>query len=116
MYRNKKEHQYLNKIYANVLSRKSPYFKRTLSINHKFTDVQIIKLTKNDNFLEKIGGFSMLEKNTCFFIRHIKQFDTFLFNTRVDVVATDFNHRVVETLSNISPDNILRLPKKTHNV
>jgi hypothetical protein len=23
---------------------------------------------------------------------------------------------VVETLSNISPDNILRLPKKTHNV
>jgi hypothetical protein len=116
MYRTEKEKRYLSKIYANVLARKTSFFRRPLAINHKPTDIKVIKLTKKDNYLEKIGGFSSHEKNVCFFIRHVNKFDTFLFNCKIDIVLTNINHQVIEVMSNVAPDNILHLPKKTHNI
>jgi hypothetical protein len=73
-------------------------------------------LTKHDNYLEKIGGFSEIDNNLCFLIQHLNKFDTFLFNTSTDILATDIQHRVIKIIPNVSPDNILHLTKKTHNV
>jgi hypothetical protein len=78
--------------------------------------VRVVKLTKQDNFLEKIGGYSNFERDLCFLIQHVKQFDTFLFNTAIDVVVTDISHHAIKILPNVSPDNILQLPKTTHNI
>jgi hypothetical protein len=99
-----------------VMARKSIYFRRPLTINHQQTNVRIIKLSKSDNYLEKIGGFSAMENDLCFFIQNIQQFDTFLFNMSIDVVATDIFHTVVKIMPRVNPDNILHLPKHTHNI
>jgi hypothetical protein len=115
VYWNKKDKQYLAKINANFLARKTPYFRRTLAINHKVTNIQIIKLTKQDNLLEKIGGFSSIDNNLCFMVQHIKHFDTFLFNMSIDIVVTDIHHRVVKILPNVLPDSIPHFPKEAHN-
>jgi hypothetical protein len=116
MYRDAKDKQYLNKIYASVLIRKTPYFHRPLTINGKQANVKIIKLTKKDSYLEYIGGHSNLEYDVCFLIQHAKNFDTFLFNTNVDIVATNINHQAVYLKEKVAPNNILHLPKETRNI
>ncbi|MDR1991318.1 MAG: hypothetical protein LBP70_01135 [Mycoplasmataceae bacterium] len=116
MYWDERDLRYFKKIYANVLARKTPYFRRPLTINHQSTNIKIIKVNKNYSYLEKFGGLSTLHNHLCYLIQHAKKIDTFLFNCHVDIIATDIAHHVVDIFTDVAPNNILHFSKNAHNI
>jgi hypothetical protein len=116
MYRNEKDQKAVDKIIKNVLSRQTTYFRRNLAINKIGTNIKVVKVKKTESYLEKFGGLSSIDGDICFVIEHAETFDTFLFNTRVDVVGTDMHQRVIKTFINVSPDNLLEFSKTTCNI
>lgn len=101
---------------ANSLARKSPFFRRNLTVNKSITTIKIIKLKNTDSYVERIAGYSSLDENICFLIEHVKKFDTFFFNTKIDLVATDMYHKAIMVIHDLVPDTIPSLPKETRNI
>ncbi|MDR0739380.1 MAG: hypothetical protein LBF00_00625 [Mycoplasmataceae bacterium] len=116
MYRNTKERKYIDKLIANSLARKTKLFRRNLAINGIPTKIRVVKLKPSDSFLSEIGGYANLDINCCYLIKHARTFDTLLFNSSVDVIATDCRHNVIQTFINLSPDSIPSFLKITRNI
>lgn len=67
----KKELQYYDDLAKHVFARKSKFFRRNLHLNHKETDLKIIRIKNDQDFYDEVEGFKEPPRNLCFFIHHI---------------------------------------------
>lgn len=96
--KSKSEIKYLNKIARNSLSRKTIYFRRNLHINHKMTDVKIIRVKNKNDFFYGVKGLKELSGLECFYIHHLFSDDVnnWLLNVKdSDIIYTNTSNNKV---------------------
>ncbi|GHU33418.1 hypothetical protein FACS1894166_08820 [Bacilli bacterium] len=112
MYWNKKDQDFRNKIFANAIANKSPYFRRNLCINHKSTTVRIVRIKSKRELVEKVAGLSYLDPQICYQFANVKILSTVLFNSKVDLVFTGYDGKALIINKEINKDSVVFRPEK----
>ncbi|MDR2823109.1 MAG: hypothetical protein LBV37_01075 [Mycoplasmataceae bacterium] len=113
MFWNKSDHKFIAKMQRNSMARHTQFFRRNLAINTKATNIRIIKIKTREELLPTVGGLNTLDENICYYIESFKGFSTLLFQSVVDVIATDSRHRIVGLFPNTLKDKIINIPKES---
>jgi hypothetical protein len=111
MYWNKKDQTFRNKIINNAIARKTPYFRRGLCINHEPTNVKIIRVINQNDLMMKVCGLSYLDPQVCYQHSNVKLFSTALFNSKIDLVFTNYKGVVLTINKEINKDALMFRPK-----
>ncbi|MBQ0045295.1 MAG: hypothetical protein KBS35_00180 [Mycoplasma sp.] len=88
----KKEIKYYEKLAKKVFARHTKYFHRNVHINHKETDIRIMRIKTDDQFYNEVSGFKEPPSNLCFYINHIdplKNKDKYYNVKNSDYIITD---------------------------
>jgi hypothetical protein len=116
MHRTKTDKKYFQKIYRNVLSRKTRFYHRNVALNGVDTNIKAVLVRKHDSVLKTLGGLNQHDNNICYFLINRKSFDTFFFHGNVDVVVVDSFYRVVAIFDNVLPNQTLTIPKNARHI
>ncbi len=90
--KSKEDLKYLDKLARKHLANKTEYFRRNLHVNHRSTDVRIIRIKTKNQYFYQVKGLKELDGLECFFIYHLScdEINSWLLNVKdSDIVYTD---------------------------
>ncbi len=105
LYQSEKRQKKIKKIYENVISRKSVFFRRGLSINGKPTKIKIIKI--KNNFNESVEGLNANSDDICLLIEHHSILNIKNIKNKLDILGTSYHANVLIKSSIIPNSNYI---------
>lgn len=106
----------INKFINNSLMRKTIFYKKRLCINNDATQVKIYKIKNIDDFQNLLFYKKNWVDNEIYWFINKRDLSTYFFKTNVDIIACNFERKIISMYENISPNSTINYLPKTKNI